>query len=138
MFVDYVLIDQERCLLTMASLTRKDVVRVIQSSIMKSRAYFNRLLRALFEKWNAYFSTKKSQNTYPIGGSGVLNAINLKKWEIKIKKCALLQGLIALFYYTPPHTHTHSFIFQNKPWNHFDEWYSLFFRKTGCIRLLSF
>ena len=104
MFVDYVLIDQERCLLTMASLTRKDV-RVIQSSIIKSRAYFNRLLRALFEKWNAYFSTKKSKNTYPIVGSGVLNAINLKKWEIKIKKCALLQGLIALFYYTP-HTHT--------------------------------
>ena len=102
MFVDYVLIDQERCLLTMASLTRKDVARVIQSSIIKSRAYFNRLLRALFEKWNAYFSTKKSKNTYPIGGSGVLNAINLKKWEIKIKKCALWQGLIALFYYTPP------------------------------------
>ena len=40
------------------------------------RAYFNHLLRAvpacsaLFEKWNAFFSTKNSRNTCRLGGGG--------------------------------------------------------------------
>ena len=41
-----------------------------------SRAYFNHLLRAvparttLFEKWNAFFSSKNSKNTCRLGGKG--------------------------------------------------------------------
>ena len=49
------------------------------------RASFNHLLRAvtarstLFEKRNAFFSTKASKNTCRLGACSVLNALNLQK-----------------------------------------------------------
>ena len=53
--------------------------------ISEYRAYFNHLLHAipahsaLFEKWNAIFSTKTSKNRFHLGGCSFLNALNLQK-----------------------------------------------------------
>ena len=55
---------------------------------MVFRAYFNHLLRAvsarstLFEKWNVFFFTKNSKNTYRLVGYSDLNALNLEKWRV--------------------------------------------------------
>ena len=70
------------------------------------RGYFKQLLRAvpapsaLIEKGNAFFSTKNFKNTFRLVGCSVLNALNLEKWGVKIHKCALSLGFLALFGYT--------------------------------------
>ena len=84
------------------------------------RAYFNHLLRAvpacsaLFEKWNAFFSTKNSRNTCRLGGGdcSILNYLNLEKLGVKTHNCTLLLDFLALFWLY----RTHALIFSNKPW----------------------
>ena len=87
------------------------VPNLVQGHI--ARAYFNHLLHAvpalsaLFEKQNAFFSTKNSKNTCRLGGCSVLNALNFDKWGVKTHNCALLLDLLALFWLY----RTHAFIF---------------------------
>ena len=53
------------------------------------RAFFNQLLRAvpahiaLFEKLNAFSSTKNCKNTCCLGGFSFLKALNLEKWGVE-------------------------------------------------------
>ena len=75
------------------------VANLVQGHI--ARAYFNHLLHAvpalsaLFEKRNAFFSTKNSKNTCRLGGCGVLHALNVEKWGVKTHNCALLLDFLA-------------------------------------------
>ena len=63
---------------------------------------FNHLLcsisacSAFFEEKSAIFSTENSKNTCHLEESSILNALNLKKWGIKIYNCALLWEFVAL------------------------------------------
>ena len=70
-------------------------------------AFFNHLLcvvatgNALFEKWNALFSTKNSKTTFHLGGCSVLNALNLEKWGVKIHLCAFFLTFLAILHACP-------------------------------------
>ena len=84
-------------------------VKKLLERFMKNRASFNYFLRAvparsaLFERLNAFFSTKNSKNTCRVGGCSVLNALNLEKCWVKMHNCALLLRFIALFWLKRTH-----------------------------------
>ena len=69
-----------------------------------ARANFKHLLRtvptrsALLEKWNAFFFTKTPKTLAVYGGEcSVLNALNLKKWGVRILNWVLLLDFCFLF-----------------------------------------
>ena len=64
-----------------------------------------------FLELNALFSTKNSKKTYCLRGFSVINALNFKKWVVKIQNCALLLDFFVLFALYC----TYALIFYNKP-----------------------
>ena len=94
------------------------VVTIINTgdTVKLRRAFLKHLLHAvparsaLFEKWNALFSTKTSKNTCRLRGCTVLNALNLEElWE-KSTIVAFYRNFAFFWLY-----HPHALIFQNKP-----------------------
>ena len=73
------------------------------------RAIFAR--NSLFVEQNSLFSTQNSKNACCLDGCNIINAINLKKWVVKIHNCALSLDLFTLFELY----RTHLLIFLNKP-----------------------
>ena len=80
-------------------------VKKLLERFMKNRASFNYLLRAvparsaLFERLNAFFSTKNSKNTCRLGGCSVLNALNLEKCWVKCTIVPFYCTLLPFFGY---------------------------------------
>ena len=67
---------------------------------------------AVFEKYNALFSTKTSKNTCCLVGCSILNALNLENWRSVcvcgggggIHNCALLLDFLTIFWLYRMHT----------------------------------